>query len=152
MISLAERLGSHAGAYCGVEGFYLGPTALIELQNGIYRVRPPEEIAVLVAAAYGSPPDNAKLTPRLHAIAADLQRSAIGQAMVSAVLLGFGEMSEEGMRSVAEAEALLKHNFNPLEPRNRIGWWERDGEANSIIPVRAERLSHPARLGEPTQR
>lgn len=55
MFSLAECRGARGGVYCDVEGLYLGPSALIELHNGIYRVRPPEEIAVLLGRLRSAP-------------------------------------------------------------------------------------------------
>jgi len=75
--------------------------------------------------------------PRLHAIAADLQCGDIGRAMISAVLLGFGEMSDDGMNRLTRAEALSKFNFNPAEPRDRQGRWARDEAAGLITPIRA---------------
>jgi hypothetical protein len=68
MFKLAESRGSIRGLYCGVEGLSLGPSPLIELLDGTYRVRPPREIAALVAAAFDPPPDAVKLLPRLFAI------------------------------------------------------------------------------------
>jgi hypothetical protein len=63
MFKLAERRGSSRGLYCGVEGLSLGPSPLIELLDGTYRVRPPREIAAPVAAAFDPPPDAVKLLP-----------------------------------------------------------------------------------------
>jgi hypothetical protein len=50
MFKLAESRGSSRSLYCGAEGLYLGPSPLIELHDGIYRVRSQEEIATLTAA------------------------------------------------------------------------------------------------------
>lgn len=58
--------------------------------------------------------------------------------MISALLLRFGEMSDEGIERLAHAELLLKYNFNRLEPRDRRGRWARDGISNPIVPVRAD--------------
>jgi hypothetical protein len=57
--------------------------------------------------------------------------------MISAVLLGFGKMSDDGMKRLARAEALLKFNFNPAEPRDQGGHWAR-GDAGAITPIRAD--------------
>lgn len=96
--------------------------------------------------------------PRLHAIAADLQCGDIGRAMISAVLLGFGEMSDDGMNRLTRAEALSKFNFNPAEPRDRQGRWARDEAAGLITPIRAggpvrgQSWPRRPRLGKPAQR
>ncbi len=139
MFKLAETRGSSRSLYCGVEGLYLGPSPLIEFHDGTYRVRPPHEIAALVAAAFDPPPDTVKLLARLYAIAADLQHGDLGQAMISAVLLGFGvEQSGRRRRRLARAaETLLKFNFNQAEPRDRQGRWTRDTAAGTITPIRA---------------
>jgi hypothetical protein len=137
MFKLAETRGSSRSLYCGVEGLYLGPSPLIEFHDGTYRVRPPHEIAALVAAAFDPPPDTVKLLARLYAIAADLQHGDLGQAMISAVLLGFGEQSDAGVAALARAETLLKFNFNQAEPRDRQGRWTRDTAAGTITPIRA---------------
>jgi hypothetical protein len=57
--------------------------------------------------------------------------------MISAVLLGFGELSDAGIASLARAEALLKFNFNRAEPRDEQGRWTRDGAPGTITPIRA---------------
>ncbi len=149
MFKLAESRGSSRGLYCGSDGLFLGPSPLIELHDGVYRVRCRDEVATLVAAAYDRPPDKAKLLPRLHAIAADLQCGDIGRAMISAVMLGFGEMSDDGMNRLTRAEALSKFNFNPAEPRDRQGRWARDEAAGLITPTRAGGPSagSPGRVG-----
>ena len=57
MFKLAEKLGSDSGIYCGPEGLYLGPSALIERHGAAYRVRPRDEIAALLTAVYDPSPD-----------------------------------------------------------------------------------------------
>ena len=58
MIKLAENLVASRGLYCGHEGLYLGPSPLIERDfKGGYRLRPEQEIAALLAAAYDPAPE-----------------------------------------------------------------------------------------------
>ncbi len=139
MFKLAESRGSSRGLYCGSDGLFLGPSPLIELHDGVYRVRCRDEVATFVAAAYDQPPDVEGLLPRLSLIAADLQRGDLGRAMISAVLLGLGDLSDDDVLRLARAEALLKYNFNPAEPRDQRGRWARGEAAGMIAPVRAER-------------
>ncbi len=137
MFKLAEKLGSDSGIYCGPEGLYLGPSALIERHGAAYRVRPRDEIAALLTAVYDPSPDLEILFPKLAGIAGDLQRGDIGQAMISAVLLGFNEIFDGDMERLARTEALLKYNFNAAESRDRQGRWARDEDDGVITPIRA---------------
>jgi len=57
MFKLAPNLGLNRGVYCGHEGLYLGPIALIEESDGTYRLRPEEEIAAIFLAAYDPSPE-----------------------------------------------------------------------------------------------
>ncbi|MGH6739606.1 MAG: hypothetical protein ACREDY_11360 [Bradyrhizobium sp.] len=134
MFQLAESRGSRRGVYCGRDGVQLGPSPLIEQRDGMYVVRAGDEIAALLAAAYDQPPDAERLSMRLGAIAEDLQRGDLGQAMISAVLLGLGELSDEAAAHLADADRMLKFNFNQNELRDPDGRWARDG---MITPVRA---------------
>jgi hypothetical protein len=104
IFQLAECRGSKSGLYCGTDGVHLGPSPLIELREGAYVVRPEQEIAALLAAAYDPPPDAGSLRSRLQTIAEHLQRSDLGQAMISSVLLGFGEPSDPAVARLAEAD------------------------------------------------
>jgi hypothetical protein len=134
MFQLAEARGSKSGPYCGSDGAHLGPSPLIELREGAYVVRPEQEIAALLAAAYDPPPDAGSLRSRLQTIAEHLQRGDLGQAMISSVLLGFGELSDPAVARLAEADRAVKFNFNPAELRDRDGEWARDP---NIVPAGA---------------
>ncbi len=134
MFKLAESRGSNRGLYCGVEGVFLGPGALIERRGGVYLLRARDEVATLLAAAYDLPPDAAQLWARLQTVTEDLQRGDLGQAMISAVLMGLDELSDDAIARLAETDRMLKFNFNPAELRDRGGLWARDG---MVTPVRA---------------
>jgi hypothetical protein len=45
MFKLAERRGGRDGLYCGCDGVYLGPAALIERREGRYWLRAEDEVA-----------------------------------------------------------------------------------------------------------
>ena len=72
---------------------------------------------------------------KLPGIAADLQRGDLGQAMISAVLLGLGELSDDAIARLARTEALLKANFNPDEPRDQHGRWAGDDADGTSSPA-----------------
>jgi hypothetical protein len=59
----------------------------------------------------------------LPVIAAALDEADIARVMIAALQLGLGGLCEEGLRRVARADALSKHNFNPDEPRDWHGRW-----------------------------
>jgi hypothetical protein len=147
MFKLADSLGSSRGLYCGAEGLYLGPDSpFIERRNSVYQARPEHEVAALLAAAYDPAPDITNLLPRFRTIAALLQAGELGQAMISAVLLGLGELPDGGIARLAEAEALLKTNFDPAQPRNERGRWARDAASATLSPARA---GGPSRRSSP---
>ncbi len=137
MFKLAESPGASRGVYCGREGLYLGPSALIERDNNGYRLRTEDQIAALLAAAYDPAPDLAGLLPGLRAVAAHLEAGDLGRAMISAVLLGLAELSDVALARLARTEALLKYNFNPAEPRDERGRWTADESNDPISPIRA---------------
>ena len=66
MFKLAERRGGRDGLYCGWDGVYLGPAALIERREGRYWLRAEDEVAALLAAAYETPPDVARFLAGLY--------------------------------------------------------------------------------------
>ena len=68
MFKLAERRGKRDGLYCGWDGVYLGPAALIERREGRYWLRAEDEVAALLAAAYETPPDVARFLAGLHQV------------------------------------------------------------------------------------
>lgn len=127
---------------------FLGPSPLIEYRDGIYRVRRREEIAALLAAAYDPPPDVEGLLRKLSLIAADLQRGELGQAMISAVLLGLAELSDDGIARLARTEAMVKANFNPDEPRDQHGRWAGDDADGALSPNPRGRAARDPRAWE----
>ena len=144
MIKLGETRGSRAGAYCGAEGLYLGCAALIEHRNGRYWRRADDEIAVLLAAAYDTAEAAPRVAARLPMITAALNDNDLARAMIAALQLGLGDVGEEGLGRLAQADALTKHNFNPDEPRDWHGRWTSDGSGSTSPPVRPARPSRGA--------
>lgn len=67
---LAESRGSTRGVYGGRERFFLGPTALIEYHQAVYRPRPRDGVSVLLAAAYKQVPDLARCSAKLSEVLA----------------------------------------------------------------------------------
>ncbi len=141
MFKLAESRGSAGGLYCGRDGLFLGPSALIEHHEGAYRLRPQDEIAILLAAAYKSIPDPTSCFARLPRVAAALEKGDLARAMIAALHLRLGEIPKERMASLARAEALLKHGFNPDQPRDWHGRWTAEGSVSSSGQAAAD---HPA--------
>lgn len=119
MYKLAEGRAAVGGIYCGADGVWLGPAQLIRRSGcGRYQVRAAAEIAALLAAAYGSPPQTAGCIAGLHRIAKHLADSDLPLSMIAAVQLRFGEIAEERIERLARADSLLKANFDPDEPRD----------------------------------
>jgi hypothetical protein len=127
VFKLADSLGSRQGVYCGREGLYLGSAALIERRDGRYCVRAEDEVAALLAAAYGPGHGTAELLARLRLIATRLNDANLTAAMISAVHLRLDEIGEDGIARVIRTEALLKANFDPAQPRDDHGRWTADG-------------------------
>ena len=74
MFKLSASLSANRGVYCGPEGLYLGPIALIEKREGAYLLRPKREIAAIFAAAYSPDLELADRIAGLHRTTAALQR------------------------------------------------------------------------------
>jgi hypothetical protein len=138
MFKLAVSLGASRGSYCGREGLYLGPVALIEESDGTYRLRPEEEIAAIFSAAYHACPEFADRIAGLRRIAAALQRGELAQAMIAALLLRLDEVSDEGLVGI---EVLSKASFSPDQPHDAQGRWTAEGTGSSVD---ARESTHPA--------
>ena len=95
MFKLEAQLGSKRGVYCGSDGLYLGPLALIQHRNGMYTLRSKAGIEALLVGAYG--PDVAGRVSELRTIAAQLQRGELAQAMISALGLSWTSFPKMGL-------------------------------------------------------
>jgi len=146
MFKLEAQLGSKRGIYCGSDGLYLGLVALIEHRNGMYALRSKAEIEALLVGAYGPDYSVAGRVSELHRIAAQLQRGELAQAMISALGLRLDELSEDGVAGLIAADAFLKTNFNPDQPRDWHGRWT---AARNPTDTPAGTSDHPALV--PTQ-
>jgi hypothetical protein len=142
VFKLADSRGSREGVYCGCEGLYLGSAALIDRRDGRYCVRRQDEVAALLAAAYGPGRDIAELLARLRFIANCLNDANLAAAMIAAVHLRLEEVGEHGLARVVRTEALLKANFDPAQQRDDHGRWTAD-DSNSGN-VEAGGVDHPA--------
>lgn len=142
MFKLADTRGSRQGVYCGIDGLYLGPAALIDRRDGRYCVRREEEVAALIAAAYGPKHRTAELAARLRLIASSLNDANLAAAMTAAVHLRFEEIAEVGIARVIRTEALLKANFDPAQPRDDNGRWTAEGSNSADVETGG--ADHPA--------
>jgi hypothetical protein len=122
------------GPYCGPDGLYVGGSPLIARLGAAYRVRTEDEIATVLAAAYGAATDARALVPRLRAVAAFLQDGDTALAMIATLHLRLGEISDDAFARVARTDALLKYNFNPDEPRDPHGRWTDEGGSSAVEP------------------
>jgi hypothetical protein len=135
MLKLAARRGDRDAPYCGADGLYLGPSPLIAQVDGAYRLRAEDEIAAVLAAAYGEA-NAARGLPGLALIAAALQHGEMARAAIAAVHLKLPEIPDEGIARIARADELLK-TFDPNEPRDCHGrWTTRANPGHSRQPAR----------------
>jgi hypothetical protein len=131
MFRLAKRGGD--GLCCDARGVALGPVVLVETAdaNGrrVYRVRPAEEIARILALAYDpfSPDDLAPRLSGLDLAARALEAGDMAKAAVATVLLKLPPLSAEAMAKVARDPTLKK--YSPDQPRDARGRWTSGGEA-----------------------
>jgi hypothetical protein len=149
MFKLAERSGGSAGLFCGAAGLFLGPSPLIARVGATYRIRAEEEIAGLLAAAYGSLEKAAGLRPRLPLIRDALQEGDHCRAMILAVQARLGPLAPEGIERLARTEALAKYNFNPDQPRDWHGRWAREEGGTPTGGTRTGDHPHCLRPGVP---
>jgi hypothetical protein len=136
MFKLAASRGSRQGVYCGREGLYLGPATLIERRDGRFCLRAEDEITTLLAAAYDPAPDCAGLFAKMREVAVALEEEDLSRAMIAALQLGIGEISDDSIAWLTRADRLSKHAFNSLEPRDWHGRWSGDSSAR-VVPARA---------------
>lgn len=118
MFKLSERRGDADGPYCGTEGLFLGSSPLLLKIGPSYRVRAADEIAAILAAAYGSASGAVRLLPGLRLVAEALQQGDLARARIAALHLRLGEIAEDRL---ARTDALLKDNFDPSQPRVPAG-------------------------------
>lgn len=139
MFKLAERRTADRCIYCGEEGLYFGGVPLIAHDgNGCYRVRRAAEIEALLAAAYATPPEPARLVAGLHRVAAHLGDGNLSLAMIAAVHLRLADVPEDRIEHLAQAHRLLRANFNPAEPRDERGRWTGDGDPGNLVPMSSD--------------
>lgn len=140
MFKLAGNPGDDDGLYCGPEGLFLGPTAVIPKIGDNYRQRPESEVAALLAAAYGPDQESDGLLRRLGLIRDALQRGDLCNAMILAVHAQLGPVSTDGR---VRLEKLAKHNFNPDQPRDWHGRWTDSRGVYVHVPVEQRHPRNP---------
>lgn len=138
MFKLAGNPGGGDGLYCGPEGLFLGPSAVIAKDDGSYRVRSDAEVTALLVAAYGPEQETAGLLHRLGLIRDALQRDDLCNAMILAVHAQLGPISTDGR---ARLDKFAKHNFNPDEPRDWHGRWTDSG--STYVPAEPRSPDNP---------
>ena len=153
MFKLAANRGSRQGVYCGHDGLYLGPAALIERREGRVCLRAEDEIRALLGAAYDRAPDIPGFSAKMREVAVALGEEDLSRAMIAALQMGLCELSDEGIARLTRADSVSKHNFNPLEPRGWHGRWSGDQPAR-LVPARAggRQARRPASGGRAWQR
>jgi hypothetical protein len=99
-------------------------------------LRAEEEVAALLSAVYDPAPDAAGCLAKMHEVAVALEEEDLSRAMIAALQLRLGEICDDSIARLIQVDRLLKHNFNPLQPRNRLGRWAGDG-SDGVLPARA---------------
>jgi hypothetical protein len=151
MFKLSEGRATRRGIYCGDEGLYLGPVALIEREGNGYHARPAAEIEALLAAAYETPPDLSRCLTALPRLAANLEANNLSLAQIGALQLHLADIADDRIEQLIRTDDTLKANFNPNQPRDEQGRWTdegHEGHAGNIRPATARARSHGNRAWE----
>jgi hypothetical protein len=118
------------GPSCTPTGVSLAGVPLLRKTRAGFAPRPAPEIASLLTAAHGD--DLTGLKSRLGAIAQALNSGDIAKAMIAVVHTRTPELSPEVALRLAKADRELgKYNYNPDEPRDWHGRWNRHGSTAS---------------------
>lgn len=142
MFKLSERRATKCGVYCGDDGLYLGPVALIERDDsGDYWLRSEAEIEALLGAAYETPPDLERCVAGLRDIVGHFHDRNVSLAQIAALQLQFADVQEDRLARLARTDELLKANFNPAQPRDANGRWTADSNAGTAVPARSRQQS-----------
>ena len=141
-VSRLHRLATPGGSglSCDEKGLALGPMPLAILEAGSaatprYRARPAAELSQILRLAYGAQPDPIveRFRSGLQRVVELLEAGEVGRAGVHAVLLGFPEISPDGMAKLAGAVDLEKGGSSWMgQPRVSAGeagggQWTSDG-------------------------
>jgi hypothetical protein len=89
--------------------------------GGRYRVRASDDIAALLAAAYGGGINAARLMPGLRLVAEALQEGNLARAGIAVGHLQLGALDDDRLERLARTDSLLKRNFDPNQPRVPAG-------------------------------
>jgi hypothetical protein len=99
-------------------------------------LRAEDEITTLLVAAYDPAPNGASFFAKMREVAVALEEEDLSRAMIAALQLGLGEISDESIARLIRADSKSKHTFNPLEPRDWHGRWS-DYSSADVVPARA---------------
>lgn len=148
------RLTNEAGGLglsCTEAGLSLAGIPLLRKTAVGFVPRPPNEIAAIMAAAYGIGSDSTRLQPSLKVIAEALNRGNLARATIAAVLTGTPELSRDAASRLRKVAARLR-KYDADEPRDWHGRWTSDGTAPPTMVAAPEAVgeaSAPAKQVAP---
>ena len=123
------------GLCCRKDGLTLAGVPLLQKSDRGFEPRPQPELQSLLDAAYGpdAGADADNYLPGLRTVSNALDHGDLSLAIIASLLLKLPDVDRDGVERLANAEAMLKANFNPLEPRRRGRWTT--GGATGFVPV-----------------
>jgi len=128
---------AEAGLCCRNNGLTLAGVRLLDAHGAGFEPRPLSELQRILDAAYGSDSgiDAVTYLPGLRTVARALDDRDLSRAMIASLLLKLPEINTDGAARLSGIEALLKFNYNPLEPRNWHGRWTDGGSGFEPVQV-----------------
>ena len=144
---LSNGTGS-LGLSCGKDGVALAGVPLLLRGELGFQPRPEEQLRELMANAYGSGADSAKLITGLDAVARALNADNIAHAMTVAVLMKLPELDWGGAARIAKADDALAR-YSEDQPRDWHGRWTVGSGGETSSPVAEVQISQAVQVALP---
>lgn len=135
------------GLSCDATGLRLAGVSLLRKDGSGFAPRAPDEIATLLACAYGGRPDTPRLTATgLETVARALNQGDLAKAMTAAVFLRLPEPDPNGAARIAHAnEILAKWDGQPRSAGGQYG----QGKMNGGGAHHDQRTAQPLKASRP---
>ena len=122
---LPARNADDFGLSCAPSGLTLAGVPLLRMTPTGFVPRPVDELAALMAGAYGDSCDLGKVAAGVNVVSAALNAGDLGRAMIAALHLSLSDLSWKSAARLARAESRLT-KYDGSEPRDWRGRWTTD--------------------------